>query len=173
MVLRSLAILLVLSASAASASAQILTVKSVRVATDDARIMSRPSLKSEVMATPANGTVLETLDREGDWFWVLIGRDSHGTQRVGWIRQAELEGFASPADEDSGAANGSAAEWIAELLDMKAKPIAEVLGEAEKPKRIDDRRLRAAERKLEEARKAFERVQQQAGESIPEPAPQQ
>lgn len=43
------------------------------------------------------GTILEVLDEEEQWFWVIIPPDTHGTRRGGWIRAALVEPVARAA----------------------------------------------------------------------------
>jgi hypothetical protein len=135
---------------AASSSAQALT--KVRIVSDNAVVMARPTLKGEALAAPPAATVLEALDKEGNWFWVLLERDAHGTRRAGWIREDVVEivsegraGFSQP------------------LSAPAAKPKAR-----SKQQKQDERALRKAERELEKARRDFEKVSQQPGNSAPQ-----
>ncbi len=63
----------------------------VRVVGDNVTVKSRPSRIADTLAKPQADTVLEVLDKEGSWFWVLIARDNHGTQRVGWVKESDVE----------------------------------------------------------------------------------
>jgi hypothetical protein len=63
----------------------------VRVVGNDVAVKSRPSRMADTLAKPPADTVLEVLDKEGPWFWVLITRDNHGTQRVGWVKETDVE----------------------------------------------------------------------------------
>ena len=63
----------------------------VRVVGNDVAVKSRPSRTADTLAKPQADTVLEVLDKEGPWFWVLITRDNHGTQRVGWVKETDVE----------------------------------------------------------------------------------
>jgi hypothetical protein len=92
MVVRSFVAALIASASvfafAPAASAELVMV---RVIGDNVTVKSRPSRLSDTLAKPEPDAVLEVLSKEGSWFWVLIGRDSHGTQRAGWVRESDVE----------------------------------------------------------------------------------
>lgn len=143
---------LLASSFAGSSSAQALT--KVRVVSDNAVVMARPTLKGEAMAAPPAATVLEALDKEGDWYWVLLNPDHNGTRRAGWIRGDAVEvvvegraGFSQPLS--------------APAAQPKAKP---------KPKKEDDRALRKAERELEKARRDFENVSRPADSTGQPPA---
>jgi len=46
---------------------------------------------ADTLSKPQADTVLEVLDKEGSWFWVLITRDNHGTQRAGWVKESDVE----------------------------------------------------------------------------------
>ena len=44
------------------------------------------------------GTILDVLDQERDWYWVVAPPDAHGTRRAGWIRVNQVEAvFSRPA----------------------------------------------------------------------------
>ena len=92
MVVRSLVAALIASAGllawAPAASAELVMV---RVVGDNVTVKSRPSRLADTLAKPQADTVLEVLDKEGSWFWVLITRDTHGTQRVGWVKESDVE----------------------------------------------------------------------------------
>ena len=92
MVLRNVMAGLIASAGllawAPSASAELVMV---RVVGNDVTVKSRPSKMADTLAKPQVDTVLEVLDKEGPWFWVLITRDNHGTQRAGWIKESDVE----------------------------------------------------------------------------------
>src|SRR5687768_12768429 len=77
-----------LIAFAAPASAEIVKV---RVVGEKVTILSRPQRNAAVLARPEADTVFEVLSKEGSWFWVLLARDNHGTQKVGWIRDSNVE----------------------------------------------------------------------------------
>jgi hypothetical protein len=92
MVLRNVMAGLIASAGllawAPSASAELVMV---RVIGNDVTIKSRPSRMADTLAKPPADTVLEVLDKDGPWFWVLITRDNHGTQRAGWVKETDVE----------------------------------------------------------------------------------
>lgn len=183
MVLRVAGVLSVLSvAFVSTASAQGVDVRSVRVGTDEAHIMSRPTIKSEVLASPAPGAMLEALDKLDDWYWVLIDRDVHGTQRAGWIRESDLEGYVKPVEQeernDENREKGQEEKraekqeeqepqqetaWTAPATDpvtLPEVPLQEALARSEEPKKIDVRRLRKMEQEIEKARQRLERLHQ-------------
>lgn len=146
MVVRSL---LMVFMAASAASAEPLTV---RVVAENARVMSRPMFNGDVMTTVAVDTVLDVLNKEGRWYWVLLERDTHGTQRAGWIREVDVHVAGQPERSPSG----------------DPAPIAEGPAKVEKPKKVDDRRLKETERRLEKARQAFERLQQPPADPAPQ-----
>lgn len=45
----------------------------------------------EVLFEAEPGTILEVLDEEEQWFWVIVPPDAHGTRRAGWIRANLVE----------------------------------------------------------------------------------
>ena len=92
MVVRSFVASLIASAAllafAPAASAELVMV---RVIGDNVTVKSRPSRLADTLSAPQADAVLEVLSKEGSWFWVLVPRDSHGTQRAGWIRESDVE----------------------------------------------------------------------------------
>ena len=85
----------------------------VRVAHGPVRIQEwyrRPD--PEVLLVAETGTILAVLDKDDDWFWVVVPPDAHGTRRAGWIRAAYVEPFVPPAvsttpNEDAGPVAGA------------------------------------------------------------------
>jgi hypothetical protein len=144
-----------LIATAASASAEIVKV---RVVGEKVTVLSRPARNASVLARPEADTVLEVLSKEGGWFWVLLSRDNHGTQKVGWIRESNVEfveggeRFYPPTEAPPAVEDAVLEESPAE----EAEP--EKPAKVEKPKKVDDRKLRRAEADLERARQAYERL---------------
>jgi outer membrane protein OmpA-like peptidoglycan-associated protein len=92
-----LALLIIAIAPAASVSAQ--PPGLVRVVKEPAPIrrwFRAPVTDVLVMAAP--GTILDVLDQERDWYWVVAPPDAHGTRRAGWIRVNQVESvFSRPA----------------------------------------------------------------------------
>lgn len=79
-------------ASPRSAAAQV--PGHVRVVGGSARIQEWYRLPEPgILAVVEAGTVLEVLDKEDGWFWVVAPRDAHGTRKGGWIRAFEVEAF--------------------------------------------------------------------------------
>jgi outer membrane protein OmpA-like peptidoglycan-associated protein len=66
-----------------------------------------------VMVNP--GVILDVLDEENGWYWVVAPPDAHGTRRAGWIRRNLVEAVASrpprprPPAAGSGAPSANAA----------------------------------------------------------------
>jgi hypothetical protein len=184
MVVRSVVVLLIaaagLFASVPPASAELVMV---RVVGDNVAVKTRPSRIAETLARPQSEAVLEVLSKEGSWFWVLIDRDSHGTQRAGWVRESDvafvnndIARFFVPAppigDRDEPAVDEAAPateERTAEEVAAEAAPVPEAkpvqvakvekAGRVEKPKKVDDRRLRKAAAEFEKALQAYEKLQ--------------
>jgi hypothetical protein len=56
-------------------------------------------MAGDPITTLPAGTMVEVLDREDGWFWVMLPPDQNGTHRVGWIEENRLEpgsGLAAP-----------------------------------------------------------------------------
>ena len=101
----------VLSAAAvcvpATALAQI--PANVRVVEGPARIERWFRGPVDVMLEVEAGTTLEVLDKERDWFWVIVPPDGHGTRRAGWIRAGDVEPAPPAARRPRAAAAGALA----------------------------------------------------------------
>ena len=165
MVLRSSVVSWVAAGLLVSASTASAEIVKVRVVGEKVAVLSRPSRDASVMARPAADTVLEVLSKEGNWLWVLLARDNHGTQKVGWIRESNVEFVEGgerfyPRTETAPAVEDAVQEEaLAEAGAEPEKPAKlEKPAKAEKPKKIDDRKLRRAEADLERARQAYERL---------------
>jgi hypothetical protein len=175
----------------------------VRVVGENVTVKTRPSRLADTLAKPQPDEILEVLSREGSWFWVLVERDSHGTQRAGWVRESdvafvdsavarffpapmpppareeppvdeveEVEAVAADAapveaaPEETVAADTSGAD--AAIVAAQAKLQAEKkleqpapvqVAKVEKPKKVDDRKLKKAAADYEKALQAYEKLQ--------------
>jgi hypothetical protein len=63
----------------------------VRVKVGPARVLERPQSGAEVMLTVPEGTRLEVIQKEGDWYWVFLPREPSGTQKAGYIQSFLVE----------------------------------------------------------------------------------
>ncbi len=66
------------------------TFPSIKVMSERANVMSAPRTTANVHGSLPAGTVLEVLGRDGDWYWVLLERDEHGTRHDGWVRASDV-----------------------------------------------------------------------------------
>jgi outer membrane protein OmpA-like peptidoglycan-associated protein len=92
----SVGALLVVAVSVPATSAVAQTPAQVRVVIGSARIL-RWLRTSDVLRKVDEGTTLEVLDQEEDWYWVVVPPDAHGTRKVGWIRASNVEPVPPPA----------------------------------------------------------------------------
>jgi uncharacterized protein YgiM (DUF1202 family) len=79
------------------------------IAVNEAMVMSRPTQKSRVVSTVSSQTIVDILDREGEWLWIVLPPDANRTRRAGWIPAAALEpkeGEPMPAHESVAPAAG-------------------------------------------------------------------
>ena len=89
------ALIVAVVASPGSAAAQ--APGHVRVVGTSGRIQQSYYLPElGVLAEVQPGTILEVLDQEPGWFWVVTPADARGTRKGGWIRAAEVEAVAAP-----------------------------------------------------------------------------
>jgi outer membrane protein OmpA-like peptidoglycan-associated protein len=54
-------------------------------------------VRNEVVMNADPGTLLEVLDKEGDWYWVVTPRDNHGTRKPGWVAVRNVESVTGTA----------------------------------------------------------------------------
>ncbi len=117
-----------------------------------ALVVSRPSIKSPTLLTASPGTLLEVLDQEGEWYWVLLPPNPRGSRFAGWIHSA---------DTDKGASTHNRFVMVTPRPPApKPQPKEEKPEEErteEKPK-VDERRLKKAEQELEQARRELEKL---------------
>jgi flagellar biosynthesis GTPase FlhF len=160
----------------------------IRVETESATVLSRRAFDGDVLATVPQGTVLDLLGREGDWYWVLLAADHYGTRRPGWvyIRPVDPEGeekrareeeekrheeaekrarAAEKAGREERAARAKEEEQAARIKAREeiARAKAERAAAAEQRKQAarqkeDDRRLEKIKRELEKARQDYEKL---------------
>ena len=55
----------------------------------------------DVLVVVEPGTMLDVLDKDGDWYWVVTPRDVHGTRRAGWIAARLVEAAVVPHEPDA------------------------------------------------------------------------
>src|SRR5262249_51811141 len=76
---------------------------SVRVV-NRAQLLSRPDADGNAVAPLEVGTLLQVLDGDGQWYWVVsLPRDSQGRRVRGWVRASDVQVLVaaippSPAD---------------------------------------------------------------------------
>jgi outer membrane protein OmpA-like peptidoglycan-associated protein len=99
----------------------------VRVVVKTARLMRWLGPQTDVVFVADQGTVFEVidLDREEDWYWVVLPRDQHGSRRVGWIRVSSVEPYVPPAATPSQAADAQAQARVAPSTDAAAPAAAD------------------------------------------------
>ena len=88
--------LLVVAAATPATSALAQTPGLVRVVNNQTPIRRwfRAGVQDVLVMVPA-GTILDVLDQERDYYWVVAPPDAHGTRRAGWIRTNVVEAVAS------------------------------------------------------------------------------
>src|SRR5206468_839993 len=78
-------------AVSAARGADAQTLPTLKVVSDSAAIHVRPAVLSETVKKADAGTMLEAIDREDDWYWVILPADEHGTRYPGWVRAHDVE----------------------------------------------------------------------------------
>lgn len=78
------------------------TMPTVRVISANTQILTTPEAKrATVAAIVDEGTVLEAIDYQPGWYWVLLAADQNGTRHQGWVRARDVE-IASKGGPGSG-----------------------------------------------------------------------
>lgn len=95
--------LVFLTAVSAPAIAAAQTPSDVRVVNRSPIRRWYPHIESDVLMTAEPGTLLEVLDQERGWYWVIAPRDTHGTRHPGWIQIKDVEPVARAAFRAPGA----------------------------------------------------------------------
>ncbi len=63
----------------------------LKISVEAAHIRLEPDMEGPVGATVAKGTILESYEREGEWFRVVYGPDEHGFSVIGYIHSGDVE----------------------------------------------------------------------------------
>jgi hypothetical protein len=107
----TLAFALVASMLVAGAAAATAQPRSIRVEAGAAAVRVAANDSSQVLLSPAVGTVFELTRTEGDWHTVLLPADAQGLRRYGYIRtrEAVLVTAPTPPSAPSLAASAEAA----------------------------------------------------------------
>jgi hypothetical protein len=74
-----------------------LAAEHVRVVSGPAPVM-RWRMAGETIAILPAGTMVEVIDREDNWFWVMLPPDQNGTHRVGWIEGSRVDPAAAATE---------------------------------------------------------------------------
>ena len=123
----------------------------IRVVSDQAGVFGRADRKSPVTIVAPAGTVFEVIDKEGDWYWVLMTRDANGTRQSGWIESRYVE-IVTPA------ARGAAPRSLTGEVDVVQTALAGPRDGSRGPTGQSDAHLLKALRDLEQARREYEAV---------------
>jgi len=141
-----------LAADVNDASAQ--SVPTLRVVAETATVRTRPALLGGVVAKAEAGTMLEALDLDNGWYWVILPPNEHGTRLPGWILEHDVETVGA------GEPDAVLHHFSEAVAESKARMEAEA---AEQEARLEQARLR-----VEEARREYEAVTKSAaGASAP------
>ena len=68
---------------------------SVRVMAAEAQVFERPDVVSDVVTVTHAGAVLDLIDKQDGWYWILAGRDRNGSRQLGWIQANQVAGAAA------------------------------------------------------------------------------
>lgn len=63
----------------------------LKVTVDKANIRLEPDINSPVVSTVSKGTVLESYEKAGEWFRVVLGPDEKGFTVIGYIHSSDVE----------------------------------------------------------------------------------
>lgn len=62
----------------------------VEVSGEASRVVTLRQVPTTLVATVDSGTILEVMDEERDWYWILLDPDLNGVRRAGWIRARDV-----------------------------------------------------------------------------------
>jgi hypothetical protein len=134
----------------------------IRIGSETAKVMSRREAGAEVLMTVHEGDAFDLLNREGEWYWVMLPLDMHGVRRAGWVHGTNIEGSEYRAAAEQRAleeANAKAAKELQKIERERAKVAAE---EARALKQTQEAAAReAAVRAKQEEKEAAQRAKQQ------------
>lgn len=152
----------------------------IRIGSPTAKVVSRRQPGADVLLTASAGDGFEVLNREGDWYWVMLPPDAHGGRRAGWIHGGDVEGSEFRAAAQQKALDEAQAKAEKELQKIERQHAREAADEARRLKQTqeaaakdaalrakqqeveareaaeENRRLRQAAEQLEKARREYE-----------------
>lgn len=156
------------------------TDASIRIGSPTAKVVSRRQAGADVLLTASAGDGFEVLNREGEWYWVMLPPDAHGGRRSGWIHGGDVEGSEFRAAAQQKALDEAQAKAEKELQKIERQHAREAADEARRLKQTqeaaakdaalrakqqeveareaaeENRRLRQAAEQLEKARREYE-----------------
>ncbi len=156
------------------------TEATIRIGSPTAKVVSRRQPGADVLLTASAGDGFEVLNREGEWYWVMLPPDAHGGRRSGWIHGGDVEGSELRAAAQQKALDEAQAKAEKELQKIERQHAKEAAGEARRLKQTqeaaakdaalrakqqeveareaaeENRRLRQAAEQLEKARREYE-----------------
>jgi hypothetical protein len=130
---------------ASPAAAQ--TPRSVRVVSRSASIHVAARPRSEVLMTALRCAVFEVMDKELNWYWIYLPRDTYGVRRPGWVSALDVE---ITTDEPCKDLPTEIAENAAKQADASTRE--------GQPEPAPSRSLIKAQDELEQARREFEKL---------------
>ncbi len=90
-VVHLVALLMLLTSLAVSPVLAQARAEQVRVKGVPATIYERPKESSDVIVIAQPGTILDVMQRQDDWYWVIVPADSNGTRRIGYVVASAVE----------------------------------------------------------------------------------
>ena len=156
------------------------TGQTVQIGSPTAQVLSRPNAGGDLLLTANEGDRLDLLNREGEWYWVMLPRDVYGASRAGWIHGAAVAGSEFRAAAEQKAFEEAQAKAEKELQKIERQQAKEAAEEARRLKQTQDaaakddaarakqqdaeareaaeenRRLRDAADQLDKARREYE-----------------
>jgi flagellar biosynthesis GTPase FlhF len=165
LIVGSLATVALLAPGRLDAQAQ--TEGTIRIGSPTAKVMSRRNAGGSVMLTAHEGDTFALLNREEEWYWVMLPADIHGGRTAGWIHGTDIEGSEYRAAAEQKALEEAQAKAAKELQKIERERAKEAAAkdaalrakqqEVEARQAAEEsRRLREAAEQLEKARREYE-----------------
>jgi hypothetical protein len=139
---RASRVFIILVAAIAASRVAAAQTPMLKVVGDSATVRIRPELLGEVIKKVDGGTMLEAIDLEDDWYWVILPPDEHGTRYPGWVRAGDVEIAAA------GDSRAVLHHFVEAVEQAKARLDAQAAEDAA--------RLERARVKVEEARQTYD-----------------
>lgn len=126
------------------------TEATIRIGSPTAKVVSRRQPGADVLLTASAGDGFGVLNREGEWYWVMLPPDAHGGRRSGWIHGGDVEGSEFRAAAQQKALDEAQVKAEKELQKIERQHAKEAADEARRLKQTQEAATKDAARRAKQ-----------------------